>query len=184
MAILPDMPDQFFGREVDIYEILESLRVDDVVRIGGVRGCGKKSILSVLSRYILERSNSFEIDSVFWLPPNTGVIPNPDSLYGDLCLAFQYIIAAEDDIWDDENYQEARDRILTQMEGRNSILVIDGRVFTNEIAGEMLERFLTHLLNEVNVKIILITASDIARANTKRSLTEETTIFLGPLDFA
>jgi len=184
MAILPNIPDQFFGREVDIYEILESLRVDDVVRIGGVQGCGKKSILSVLSRYILERSKSFEIDSVFWLPPHKGVIPGPDSLYGDLCLAFQYIIAAEDDIWDDENYQEARDRILIQMEGRNSILVIDGRVFTNEIAGEMLERFLTHLLNEVNVKIILITASDTSRAKTKRSMAEETTIYLGPLDFA
>jgi len=183
MALLPQMPDHFCGREVDVYEILESLRVDDVIRIGGVKGSGKKSVLSVLSRYILERSKSFQIDSVFWLPPPSGVIPEPDSLYGDLCLVLQWIIAAEDDIWDDTDYMEARERIIVEMEGRNSILVIDGRVFTNEIAGELLERFLTLLLNEVNVKIILITASDASRAKTKRSTSEETTIYLGPLDF-
>jgi hypothetical protein len=183
MAILPKIPEQFFGREVDIYEILESLRVDDVIRIGGAPGSGKKSIISVLSRYILERSKSFQIDSVFWLPPPSGIIPDPDSLYGALCMLFQWIVAAEDDIWDDDGYRNARQRILIEMEGRNSILVIDGRVFTNEIAGEMLERFLTYLLNEVNVKIILITASDASRAKTKRSSSEESTIYLGPLDF-
>ena len=182
MVILPKMPEQFIGREVDIYEILESLRVDDVIRIGGASGSGKKSILSVLSRYILERSKSFQIDSVFWLPPPSGIIPDPDSLYGDLCMVFQWIIAAEDEIWDDEGYKNARQRILIEMEGRNSILVIDGRIFTNEIAGEMLERFLTYLLNEVNVKIILITASDASHAKAKRSSSEETTIYLGPLD--
>lgn len=183
MVILPKMPEQFFGREVDIYEILESLRVDDVIRIGGAPGSGKKSILSVMSRYILERSKSFQIDSVFWLPPPSGIIPDPDSLYGDLCMVFQWIIAAKDEIWDDEGYKNARQRILIEMEGRNSILVIDGRVFTNEIAGEMLERFLTYLLNEVNIKIILITAIDASRAKTKRLPSEETTIYLGPLDF-
>ena len=36
MSILPKIPDQFVGREVDIYEILESLRVDDVIRIESV----------------------------------------------------------------------------------------------------------------------------------------------------
>lgn len=80
--------------------------------------------------------------------------------------------------------KKTRDRVLNHMEGRNSILIIDGRVFTNEIAGEILERFLTQLLNEVNVKIILITASDTSRAKPKRSTSEETTIYLGPLDLA
>jgi len=183
LAILPKVPDQFFGREVDVYEILESLRVDDVIRIGGGKGSGKKSILSVLSRYILERSKSFQIDSVFWLPFPTGITPKSNSIYGDLCMVFQMIMSAEDDIWDDEDYKGARERILIEMEARNSILVIDGRVFTNEIAGEMLERFLTHLLNEVNVKIILITANDASRTKTNRSSSEETTVYLGPLDF-
>lgn len=179
MAILPKAPEHFFGREVDVYELLESLRVDDVIKIGGAKGSGKKSILSVLSRYILERSTSFQIDSVFWLPPPSGVAPKSNTLYGDLCLVFQWIMAAEDDIWEDLDYKGARERILIEMESRNSILVIDGRVFTNEIAGEMLERFLTHVLNEVNVKIILITASD---AKPKRTSSEENTVYLGPLD--
>ena len=183
MAILPKVPDQFFGREVDIYEILESLRVDDVIRIGGAKGSGKKSLLSVLSRYILDRSKSFQIDSIFWLPRPVGIIPKAHSLYRDLCQVIQWIMAAEDDIWDDEDYKGARERILIEMESRNSILVIDGRAFTNEIAGEMLERFLTHLLNELNVKIILITANNTPRAKTKRSSSEESTVYLRPLDF-
>jgi hypothetical protein len=98
-------------------------------------------------------------------------------------MVFQWIVVAEDDVWDDEDYKQARERILIEMEGRNSILVIDGRVFTNEIAGEMLERFLSLLLNEVNVKIILMTANETSRSKTKHSSSEETTVYLGPLDF-
>jgi hypothetical protein len=192
MSILRSIPDRFVGREVDMYEILESLRVDDVIRIGGGPGCGKKSLLAVLGRYILDRSDSFRIDSIYWLPPPTQTPPNPDSLYGDLCQVVNRIICAEDDIWQDEDFMEARERILIEMETQNTILVIDGRIFANEIAGEMLEQFLTTLLNEVNVKIVLITAaaessspsSRNSRTKNHRSRSEETTIQLGPLDFA
>jgi hypothetical protein len=65
ISLLPKLPDMFVGREVDLYEILESLRVDDVIRIGGGPGCGKASVLSATSRYILERPASFQINSVF-----------------------------------------------------------------------------------------------------------------------
>jgi hypothetical protein len=182
-SMLPKVPDQFVGREVDMYEILESLRVDDVIRLGGPPGSGKASILAALSRYILDRPKSFQINSVFWLPPVPGMQPDPDTLYGDLCKVMTWLIEAEDDIWDDEEYTETRERIMVELEDQRTILVIDGRAFTSEVAGEMLERFLTHLLNEASLKIILITASDSSRSKTRRSRSEETIIHLGPLDF-
>jgi hypothetical protein len=45
---------------------------------------------------------------------------------------------------------------MVELEDHRTILVIDGRVFTSEVAGEMLERFLTYLLNEATLKILLI----------------------------
>ncbi|KAL3915322.1 MAG: hypothetical protein SGILL_005710, partial [Bacillariaceae sp.] len=63
LSLLPELPDKFVGREVDMYEILESLRVDDVIRVGGGPGSGKVTVLSALSRYILDRQASFQINS-------------------------------------------------------------------------------------------------------------------------
>ncbi|KAG7359458.1 leucine rich repeat LRR-containing protein [Nitzschia inconspicua] len=183
LSLLPKIPDNFVGREVDMYEILESLRVDDVIRVGGGPGSGKASVLSALSRYVLERPASFQINSVFWLPPRAGVEVDPDSLYGDLVQVLNWILEAEDDIWDEDDYIETRERIMVELEDQRTILIIDGRVFTSEIAGEMLERFLTYLLNEATLKILLITSSDSSRAKTRRSRSEETIVHLGPLDF-
>ena len=183
-CLLPRFPNQFFGREVDMYEISESLRVDDVVRVGGVPGSGKKSLLTVLSRYILDRPSSFQIDNIYWLPPSPEFDePDPDSLYGDLSQVMQLLIKAEDDIWEDEEYMEARERIIIEMEEQHDVLLIDGRLFTNDISGEMLEKFLSFVLNEANVKIIMITSTAASRAKARRSISEETAIQLLPLDF-
>ena len=182
-TLLPKLPDQFVGREVDMYEILESLRVDDVIRVGGGPGFGKISVLSALSRYILERPQSFQINSIFWLPHRCETEPDPDSLYGDLCQVLKWILEADDDIWDEDDFIEARERIMLELEDQRAILIIDGRVFTTEVAGELLERLLTHLLNEATVKVILITASESARAKTRHSRSEETIVYMGPLDF-
>ena len=182
--MLPPVPEHFVGREVDMYEILESLRVDDVVRVGGPQGSGKATVVSAVSRYILKRPKSFLINSVFWLPPPKGVTPDEDSLYGDLCKVTGMMIDSEDDIWEEEEYTEARERILVEMEGKRVILVVDGRSFVSEAAGENLELFLSHLLNECGVKIILITATEAdASGKTSRSRSEETIIHLGPLDY-
>jgi hypothetical protein len=184
-TLLPPLPEQFVGREVDMYEILESLRVDDVIRVGGVPGSGKTSVISAVSRYILKRPKSFHINSVFWLPAPKGVVPEDDSLFGDLCQVMNWLVEAEDDIWDEEDYTECRERIMIELEDQKTILVIDGRVFTSEAAGENLERFLSHLLNEASVKIILMTAHEGSdkQSRTKRSRSEETIITIGPLNF-
>jgi hypothetical protein len=184
-TMLPKVPEHFVGREVDMYEILESLRVDDVVRVGGPPGSGKASAVAAISRYVLQRPKSFQISDVFWLPPIKGVEPEEDTLYGDLCAVMKMLIESEDDIWDDEDYTDARDRILIELEGKRVVFVIDGRSFSSEAAGENLERFLSHLLNECSVKVILLTATEAKGASTRtsRSRSEETIIHIGPLDF-
>mmetsp|Transcript_37350 Transcript_37350/g.57949 ORF Transcript_37350/g.57949 Transcript_37350/m.57949 type:complete len:1510 (+) Transcript_37350:109-4638(+) len=183
MSIVPSLPQHFVGREVDMYEILESLRVDDVIRVGGEPGIGKKSVLAAVSRYVLERPKSFLINDVFWLPAPKGIIPEEDTLYHDLCEALEFMVTSEDDVWDEEEFTDIRERIMIELEEKRTILVIDGRIFTTEAAGENLERFLSHLLNEVSVKIILITAFEGDQKKKRRSRSQETIITVNPLSY-
>lgn len=181
-TMLPPLPSHFVGREVDMYEVLESLRVDDVVRVGGTAGSGKCTLLAAVAHYVLARPESFGINAVYWLPPPPEVYPEEDTCYGDLAQVMDLLVEAEDDIWDEDLYAECRERIMIELADQRSILVIDGRIFNTEAAGENLERFLSHLLNEVSVKIILLTAHE-GSARTKRSRSEETMITMGPLSF-
>ena len=180
-SMLPPLPDNFVGREVDMYEVLESLRVDDVVRVGGASGSGKSTLVSAVSHYILSRPKSFLINDVFWLPAAKSIVPDEDTLYGDLSLCIKTMIEATDEVWDEDEFSEARERILIEMEDQRNILVIDGRCFHTDEAGENLERFLSHLLNEAKVKIILLTATQ--GEVVAHSKSEETIIDVGPLDF-
>eukprot|EP00980_Cylindrotheca_fusiformis_P019269 scaffold6589_cov123-Cylindrotheca_fusiformis.AAC.5 len=180
---LPDLPERFIGREVDMYEVLESLRVDDVVRIGGAPGCGKASVISAVSRYILERPKSFKIDSVFWLPAPEGTPVVEDEIYADLCALVDMTIECEDSVWEEEEFGIRRDRVTEALQDMRTILVIDGRMFTSEASGENLEMLLTHLLNEVSMKIVLLTAMEASKTSkTKTSRSEETMVNIGPLD--
>lgn len=181
---LPELPEQFIGREVDMYEVLESLRVDDVVRVGGAPGCGKASVISAVGRYILERPKSFKIDSVYWLPAPEGLEDDEENeIYDDLCYLIDMTINAEDQIWEEPEFAQRRDRVTAALAEMRTILVIDGRMFTTEASGENLEMLLTHLLNEVSMKIVLLTAMEASKSSkTKTSKQEETMVNIGPLD--
>jgi Ran GTPase-activating protein (RanGAP) involved in mRNA processing and transport len=179
-SMLPALPDNFVGREVDMYEILESLRVDDVVRVGGLPGSGKATVVCAVSHYILNRPKSFLISNVFWLPAAKGIVPDEDTLYGDLCLCAAAMIESTEDIWETDEFSEARERILIELEDQRNVLVIDGRLFESEAAGENLEQFCSHLLNEAKIKIILLTSNE--GDSVAHSKTEETIIDIGPLD--
>eukprot|EP00529_Nitzschia_sp_RCC80_P008674 CAMPEP_0113521028 /NCGR_PEP_ID=MMETSP0014_2-20120614/44419_1 /TAXON_ID=2857 /ORGANISM="Nitzschia sp." /LENGTH=1148 /DNA_ID=CAMNT_0000418955 /DNA_START=20 /DNA_END=3466 /DNA_ORIENTATION=- /assembly_acc=CAM_ASM_000159 len=176
--LLP-LPATFVGRSLDIYETLEILRSEDVIRVEGPAGVGKVTMLSALSHYITDRQLTFK-SSVFWLPPPADVVPQQDSLYGDLFHVTAAMVETEDDIWDEEDFIDARERIMLELEDQRAILIIDSRKFVNEASSEMLERFITMLLNEASVKIILITATSRSR---RKSRSDETTIELKDLDF-
>jgi Ran GTPase-activating protein (RanGAP) involved in mRNA processing and transport len=179
LKLLPELPRRFVGREVDMYEILEALRVEDVVRVGGRPGIGKTSAVAAVSRYVLQRRKSFQIDNFFWLPPGKGVIPDEDSLYGDLCQAISLIIKSDHDIWQDadSSAMECRERIELELEGQRTIIAIDGRQFLTAEASQNLENLISHLLNVADIKIVLITSIEGSPSQ------EESMVQIGPLDF-
>jgi hypothetical protein len=174
--ILPKLPKYFIGRELDMCRVLDSLRVENIVRIGGVRGMGKSSLAAAVCRYVQKRPKSFHYDDVFWLPAARGVTPEEDTLFADLVLYTSLMMNADHDISSDMNALECRERIEIELEGRRCLMAIDSRKFENLNAAENLENFVSLLLNnpDIDVKIILINSN---------SEEEDATINLGPIEF-
>jgi Ran GTPase-activating protein (RanGAP) involved in mRNA processing and transport len=175
---LPALPRHFIGREVDMYEILEALQVDDVVRLGGAKGSGKTAVAAAVCGYINMRKNTFKYDNVFWLPSPERVQPEVDTLFADLCSLMDKILQADHNVWEDGDVIECRERIMIELEDAKSLFAIDTRKFQSDNAAQNLEDFLGDLLNSGNeLKIILITPSG------EDFPPEEDTIYLKNLDF-
>jgi len=182
---LPHVPKHFIGREVDICEVLEALRVDDVVRVGGVKGSGKTSLVAAVCRYIQQRSKTFKFDDVFWLPSAHGVVPDKDTLFGDLCEYVDRIMKSNAGIADDDEAMECRERIDLELEGRRTLIALDSRKFETEAASENLESFLGQLLSSsFDVKVILISPDSVAKdEEDDEEDHEDDTIRMGPINF-
>jgi len=178
-GIIPHLPKHFIGREVDMFEILEALRVDDVVRVGGSEGTGKFAVVAAVCRYINQRRKMFNFDQIFWLPTGKDVHPEPDTLFGDLVELTTRMLNGED-VWEDEEALLCGERIQVELEGMRTLLAIDSRKFNTEMSSLSLERFIGDLLNNsaVDVKVILITS---ARESFEEG--ESDTIHLGPINF-
>ena len=193
-AHLPRMPQHFIGREVDMYEIIEALRADDIIRVGGSPGNGKDSVVSAVCHYMLQRQDAFSLDEIFWLPPPEGVVADEDTLYGDLCLAMRLMNADTKGVnWDDEENMECRERIELELEDMKCLIVIDDRGFKDRSQQELLEKFLSHLLNAgTGSKVLIVTSkgsdefstvSGMSMATGRTGTGEESTIEIGPLNF-
>ena len=193
-AHLPRIPQHFIGREVDMYEIIEALRADDIIRVGGSPGNGKDSVVSAVCHYMLQRKEAFSVDEIFWLPPPEGVVADEDTLYGDLCLAMRLMDAdTKGTNWDDDENLECRERIELELEDMKSLIVIDDRGFKERSQQDLLEKFLSHLLNAgTGSKVLIVTSkgsdefstvSGMSMATGRTGTGEESTIDIGPLNF-
>jgi len=173
--LLPKIPRYFTGREVDMCRVLDALRTEKIIRIGGLRGMGKSSLTAAVCRYVQKRSSLFNFDDVFWLPAARGVVPEEDTLFADLVEYTRLMMKSDHNISEDEDALECRDRIEIELEGRTTMLAIDSRKFNSEVASENLETFLSELINsDLDVKIILINSNDEEEVATVR---------LKPIDF-
>lgn len=179
--ILPILPKHFIGREMEINEVLEALKVDDVVRIGGPKGSGKAALAAATCRYVEQRRKGFGYDEVFWLPPVQGFTPEQDTLFADLCELVKRMMIGGD-MFEDEGTMEINDRIQVELEATRSLIAIDSRKFATTAAAENLELFLGDLFNKetVTVKVIVIASS---RKDDDDEDAEEDTIKLKPIDF-
>ena len=158
---LPKLSRDFLGREVDMFDILESLRADDCIRISGQPGNGKDMVVAAACDYAIQRKEAFMIDDIFWLPPPKGVDIDQDSLYGDLCRCVEVLRKrSEVDLWDsDETILECRDRIDIEFEDKRALLVVDDKLLNFEgvpSTKDSFEEFLSHLLNASQTKLIKI----------------------------
>jgi O-acetyl-ADP-ribose deacetylase (regulator of RNase III) len=186
---LPPIPKHFTGREIDMYEILESIRVDDIVKISGTPGYGKDGVVAAVAHYVMERRTMFAIDNIFWIPAPEGVRPEPDSLYDDLCQCCNLIRTSKEDTWDtNDALLECRERLQIELEELKMILVVDDRSFSSKGCQDALEKFISFILNASTSKVILITrraneSSSLLSSSTHGSRIEESTIEIGTLDF-
>ncbi|KAG7359457.1 hypothetical protein IV203_034555 [Nitzschia inconspicua] len=186
---LPSIPDHFRGREIDMYEILESIRVDDIVKISGTPGYGKDAVVAAVAHYAMERRKLFAIDDIFWIPAPEGVKPQADSLYDDLCQCCNLIRTSKEDIWDtNDSLLECKERLQIELEELKMILVVDDRSFSSKGCQDALEKFISFILNVSTSKVILITSranesSSLLSNSTHGSRIEESTIEIGTLDF-
>lgn len=156
-AQLPNVPEHFLGREIEMYEILEALRAYDVVRVTGAPRNGKDTVVAAACQYAFDRRQMRGLDNIFWLPAPEGIVPDEDSLYGDLCLCINLIKTAHSDIWEsDDLLLECRERIEIEMEGLQVLLVINEREFSRTGVSVSLEKFMSFLLNSANAKVILL----------------------------
>jgi len=185
---LPNVPPIFLGRELVMHEILEALRVDDIIKVMGSPGNGKDSVVAAVCDYALERKKEFSLDDIFWLPAPEGVAPEEDTLYGDLCLCVNILKESKKDVWEkDEMLLQSLERINLELEDLRIVLVIDNRCFENHFAQENAEKFISHLINIANAKVIMITtrSSDGSSIHSAAigSRIEEAQIDIEPLDF-
>jgi hypothetical protein len=186
---LPSIPDHFTGREIDMYEILESIRVDDIVKISGTPGYGKYGVVAAVANYVMERRNMFDIDDIFWIPAPDGVTIEPDTFYDDLCQCCNLIRTSQEDVWDiNDSILECKERLQVELEEMKLILVVDDRSFSSKGCQDALEKFIRFILNSSTSKVIWITSrahdsSPLFYSSTNGSHIEESTIEVGTLDF-
>lgn len=174
------------NNEVELYDILQALRVEDMIRIRGPIGQRKDSVVAALYEYCILRTKNFQRGEIFWLPPTEGVVPVEDSLYGDLCQCLDILQDSSivqdspEERWDkDEMLMEYRDRIDIEMEFMKPLLIVDYSLitFVSADAETGFERFLSHLMVTSNAKIIKIETSgnlDDPLSNQSQSTGEST----------
>jgi len=168
------VPSTFVGREGDIYRILEALRWADLVQVCGSQGTGRSTIVAAVVEYILQRHKSFLMDDVVWLNDHQDARADNSSA-NLLKKCFDMLGAGKVSIKHSSAYKEIRIRLLDEMHGKRSLLVIDGRELALRAVRD-LEILLKDLLQMLPAKIVLIGNTPVNAKIPSR------TIEVGPLD--
>ena len=177
--ILPRVPRFFIGRESDMYTVLEALRSSDLVRIQGGPGVGKSTLVAATARYIEQRQKSFLFDDILWLAAHHESVDSKDTLSLSFSRLLKVISRARNTPPQEElAYGEYWGLLLRQIQGKRTLIVIDGKDFTTIAALEGLDVFLSELLKISNAKVVTV-----GLPWTEQESVESTTITIDALDF-
>eukprot|EP00567_Pseudictyota_dubia_P000815 CAMPEP_0197467160 /NCGR_PEP_ID=MMETSP1175-20131217/65425_1 /TAXON_ID=1003142 /ORGANISM="Triceratium dubium, Strain CCMP147" /LENGTH=1257 /DNA_ID=CAMNT_0043003223 /DNA_START=3 /DNA_END=3776 /DNA_ORIENTATION=+ len=138
---LPHPPNNFVGRESEMYEVLQSLSWSRLVRITGPLGIGKCSLAAAVCRYMNERSRTFAWKEMLWLPFMHPL--KTDELVMSLQIIFDMIQGDEYDtlLNQVEKYDVACSTVIEHFSGKKTLIVIDAKKFS-EKSMKKLSKFL------------------------------------------
>jgi energy-coupling factor transporter ATP-binding protein EcfA2 len=183
----PRLPPYFTARQLDMFRVIKGLKSSNFVKISGSEGTGKATLAAAVGRYIQERSTGFIFHDMLWLPSLDRYFED-DEVSTRLRDIFDVLKAswADADVCDDlsslsNRYAQSFRRLLGHFDGRQMLLIINGRDFNTKMLAVRLGRFLSDMLHLTNAKIVLASPRGV-RVKVRHSGKEELVI-LGPLNF-
>jgi hypothetical protein len=179
---VPRLPELFVGRELAIFDILESLNDADVIQLEGEDGCGRSTVTVGVCRYMLQRPKSFSNDFFGWFPRRTDVPSIQDRVYDDLDVIIRSVTQNKD-LDDDKRWE----RLVSAMSGLRVTIVLDFRKFDDFLNYEGLGILVRDLINICSKAKILVIPSN-GNTTTQHSFFNVCTkrlarVVIPPLDF-
>jgi hypothetical protein len=145
-STVPAPPTPFLGRQLDIYQIVQSLKRARLVRVTGPSGIGKKAVVKATCRFIEDRRHILGFDDVLWIPSFLRQEHNElHDWFG--CLL--------DKTQSTKEYEAVSSSLINYLRHRSLVLVIETK--ENEGIPLFLEMLFQY---DENTKVILIHSPD------------------------
>eukprot|EP00547_Thalassionema_nitzschioides_P009855 CAMPEP_0194222090 /NCGR_PEP_ID=MMETSP0156-20130528/32107_1 /TAXON_ID=33649 /ORGANISM="Thalassionema nitzschioides, Strain L26-B" /LENGTH=1069 /DNA_ID=CAMNT_0038952733 /DNA_START=10 /DNA_END=3216 /DNA_ORIENTATION=- len=155
--ILPVPPQVLEGRQVDIFNVLDALKLARVVRVSGSEaGIGKLCVVQSVIQYIQERRNIFslEFSEIIWLPSQQQEEEGTFSkVLEGVCSIFQST--------PDEGHERSCQKFVRSLHqgDKKFLLVIDARQAQCPDASRKVACFVKDVIQSTRTKVIIIHSS-------------------------
>ena len=176
----PPPPDNFLGRNLDIFRILQALRVSRFVRVSGPPGIGKSALIKACCRFISKRLHIMKFDDIRWVPFER------DDEEDELSVCFTNLFEGLQEkipVWlFRENYTSCIKKIIRLLEEYRVLLIVEAKSIPNDGTLKLLSFLDTLFRKTRHVSLIVIHRTDQAEFSTHRMQCVESNIEVGYLD--
>jgi protein-arginine kinase activator protein McsA len=172
-GMIPNPPDNFEGRQIEMFQVLSALKEHRLVRVTGPRGIGKCSVVRGVCKYIRERFHVFAntISHIVWL----------DQIDEDGKLGLSVLSDDENDFFHEKNsFTSLLEKALFFLKDRQVLLLIDARKLK---CVSVFDEFLRDIIQMTDdTKVILIERSS-GVGRIQRLQPSEKEVHIRPLSF-